>query len=97
MTENNHRTAYEESLYTFLYETVASEGGDGDIVVSCIMQDCFFVADQFEKFLSGHDYPYCRKDSSDSAVIWNNEESWTFTNNLDHDSIPRCTQYMRII
>lgn len=94
---SNSRSAYEQALYTFIYETVASEGGDGDMVVSCSMQDCFVMADGFEKFLLEQGHPYCRKDTSGSAVLWNDQESWTFTNNLDYDSIPRCTQYMRIV
>ena len=72
-------------LFEFIYESVISDGGDGDCAVAFTAQDHKVVADEFEKFLATKPFGcWQRTNQEDGDVIFSDQqESFTFSNN-DH-------------
>jgi hypothetical protein len=70
-------------LFEFIYESVISEGGDGDLAL--VSSNHIELADQFETFLKTKPHGnWSRKDLDDGDIVfWDNQESFVFSNH-DH-------------
>jgi len=70
-------------LFEFIYESVISDGGDGDLTV--VSSNHIELADQFEAFIKTKPYHnWSRKNLDDGDIIfWDNQESFVFSNH-DH-------------
>jgi len=71
-------------LFEFIYESVISDGGDGDLAL--VSSNHIELANQFEAFLKTKPYGnwWSRKDLDDGDIIfWDSHESFVFSNH-DH-------------
>lgn len=72
-------------LFEFVYDTVISEGGDGDCAVVLELQDHKAVSDQFEIFLKTKPHGNWQRENRENRDIgfWDQQESIVFSNH-DH-------------
>ena len=70
-------------LFEFIYESVISDGGDGDLAL--VSSNHIELANQFEAFLKSKPYGnWSRKDLDNGDIVfWDNQESFVFSNH-DH-------------
>jgi hypothetical protein len=79
-------------LFEFIYESVISDGGDGDLAVVFTTQDHRVAADQFEKFLATKSGRWNRENLENGDVVfWDNQESFVFSNH-DH-----CCDFLEVL
>jgi len=72
-------------LFEFIYESVISDGGDGDLSLVLTAQDHRTVADQFEKFLATKPFGCWERTNQENGDVTflDGQESFTISNN-DH-------------
>lgn len=94
-----------KNLFEYMWHSVTSEGGDGDMTVVFLQQDYRAVADKFQEFLNQKPFgTWNRRDREKAIDFWLDQESFTLTstNNCccwsDAEAIKQgkepCTQYM---
>lgn len=70
-------------LFDYIFEEVRFSGGDGDCLVICRCYDAIQIGELFYNYVA--QIPYFLEKTKDdlSFVVWNNQESWRFSNDLN--------------
>ena len=78
-------TTINEKLFDYIYYSVGSEGGDGDLALVLIEQDHRVIAAEFEMYLARQPYGnWSRNDLENGDIVFGRDQESFVIANHDH-------------